>query len=260
CLVATGLLLNSFVRLLRVDTGFNTQHVITVALNMPAARYPIIAKRSQFLQSVMEGVRTLPGVTAVGISNLLPLAGEGSNNIINVDGDTTPFMQRTIADFRLINEDFFWTMGIPILQGRPIDASDRTHKVSVMSEALARRLWPNENPLGKQFRLGDPNGPALEVIGIAGEVRGVSLQKNPNPTVYLPYWQRDRSTMSLIVRTEMNPGAIVSSVRQEIHRIDPEMPAVEFRTLDQIVTDTVAVRRFQLVLVLLFAVIALCLA
>src|SRR5262245_39982554 len=260
CLVATGLLLNSFVRLLRVDTGFNAQHVITVALNMPAARYPGIAKRSQFLQSVVESVRTLPGVMAVGISNLLPLAGEGSNNIINVDGDTTPFMQRPIADFRLINDDFFRTMGIPILQGRPIDPSDRTHNVSVMSEALARRLWPNEKPLGKQFRLGDPNGPALEVIGIAGEVRGVSLQKNPNPTVYLPYWQRDRATMSLIVRTQMNPAAIVSSVRNEIHRFDPEMPAAGFRTLDQVVADSVAVRRFQLALVLLFAVLALCLA
>jgi predicted permease len=260
CLVAAGLLLNSFVRLLRVDTGFNTQHVITVALNMPAARYPGIAKRSQFLQSVIEGVRAVPGVTAVGISNLVPLAGEGSNNIINADGDTTPFTQRPIADFRMINEDFFRAMGIPILHGRTIEASDRTRKVSVMSEALAERLWPKENPLGKLFRLGDPNGPALEVIGIAGEVRGVSLQKNPNPTVYLPYWQRDRATMSLIVRNQMNPGAIVSSVRNEIHRLDPEMPAVEFRTLDQVVGDSVAVRRFQLVMVLLFAVIALCLA
>jgi putative ABC transport system permease protein len=260
CLVAAGLLLNSFVRLLRVDTGFSTEHVITVDLNMPAARYPDIAKRSQFLQSIIEGVRALPGVTAVGISNLLPLAGEGSNNIINVDGDTTPFIQRPVADFRLINEDFFRAMGIPMLQGRAIQGSDRTRKVSVMSEALARRLWPNENPLGKQFRLGDPNGPALEVIGIAGEVRGVSLQKNPNPTVYLPYWQRDRATMSLIVRTQMNPVTIVPPVRNEIHKFDSEMPALEFRTIDQLVTDSVAVRRFQLSLVLLFAVLALCLA
>jgi len=260
CLVAAGLLLNSFVRLLRVDTGFNTDHVITVALNMPAARYPNIAKRSQFLQNVIEGSRGLPGVTAVGISNLLPLDGEGSNNIINVDGDTTPFIERPIADFRLINEDFFRAMGIPILQGRPMEASDRTRKVSVMSEALARRLWPNENPLGKQFRLGDPNGPPLEVIGVAGDVRGVSLQKNPNPTVYLPYWQRDRATMSLIVRTQTNPASVVSSVRNEIHRFDPEMPAVEFRTLDQVVSDSVAVRRFQLTLVLLFAALALGLA
>jgi putative ABC transport system permease protein len=260
CLVTAGLLLNSFVRLLRVDTGFNTEHVISVALNMPAGRYPGIAQRSQFLQSVIEGVRALPGVTAVGVSNLLPLAGEGSNNIINVDGDTTPFMQRPIADFRLVNEDFFNAMGVPVLEGRPIEASDRTHRVSVISEALARRLWPNQTPLGKQFRLGDPNGPALEVIGIAGDVRGVSLQKNPNPTVYLPYWQRDRATMSLIVRTEMNPAAIASPVRDEIHRLDPEMPAAEFRTLDQVVADSVAMRRFQLALILLFGGLALCLA
>jgi len=260
CLVAAGLLLNSFVRLLRVDTGFNTEHVVSVALNMPAGRYPGIAQRSQFLQSVIEGVRALPGVTAVGVSNLLPLAGEGSNNIINVEGDTTSFMERPIADFRLVNEDFFRAMGIPVLEGRSMEASDRTQRVSVMSEALARRLWPNETALGKKLRLGDPNGPALEVIGIAGDVRGVSLQKNPNPTVYLPYWQRDRATMSLIVRTEMNPAAIVSPVRNEIQRLDPEMPAAEFRTLDQVVADSVAVRRFQLALILLFGGLALCLA
>ncbi len=142
CLVAAGLLLNSFVRLLRVDTGFNTEHVLTMDLNMPEemASTSDTAHRSQFLQKAIDSTRTLPGVQAVGVSNLLPLAGEGSNNIISLDGDTTPFMQRPIADFRMVNEQFFQAMGIPLLQGRPLQPSDGTPRVSVISLALATRL------------------------------------------------------------------------------------------------------------------------
>jgi putative ABC transport system permease protein len=255
-LVAAGLLLNSFVRLLHVDSGFHTSNVMAVDLNMPDARYPDLERRSQFLQEAIEAARTLPGVSTAAVSSLLPLAGEGNNQIINLDGDTTPVMQRPIADFRMVSEDFFRTMGIPVMQGRGLELADRTHIVSVISDTLARRLWPNQNPLGKRFHLGSPSGPPLEVVGVAGEVRGVHLQQGPNPTVYLPYWQRNRAIMTLIVRTEANPTTIASSIRNEIHTLDPEMP-VEFRTLDQIVSASVALRRFQLTLVLLFAAMAL---
>jgi predicted permease len=259
CLAAAGLLLNSFVRLLNVDKGFDAGHVITVDLNMPATRYPDTAHRTEFLRSAIQAAAAMPGVSAVGISNLLPLDGEGSNNIINVDGDTTPFYQRPIADFRLVNEDFFRAIGIPLLRGRTIQASDSTGHVSVISSGLAQRLWPNEDPLGKHFHLGDPKGPALEVVGIAGDVRAAHLQSLPNPTVYLPYWQRDRAVMSLIVRTPNDPVSVAASVRAIIRELNRDMP-VNFRTLDEIVSASVAQRRFQLNLVLLFAAVALGLA
>ena len=260
CLIAAGLLLNSFVRLLHVDKGFDAEHVITVGINLPATRYPEIANRSAFVRGLIDDTRTLPGVSAVGISNLLPLAAEGSNNMINLDGDTTPISQRPIADFRLINEDFFRAMGIPILEGRGIEATDRGRNVSVISEAAAKRIWPGRNPVGQHYHLGDPSAPALEVIGIVGDVHAGSLQQRPNPTVYLPYWQRDRSVMTLIVRAAGDPASITGAVRAEIRRRDPEIPVPQFRSMTDIVSASVAPRRFQLTLVLLFAGIALALA
>ena len=260
CLVAAGLLLNSFVRLLHVDKGFNPEHAITVNLNLPAPRYPDLAHRSDFLHKAIDATRALPGVSAVGVSNLLPLAGEGSNNMINLDGDTTPLMERPIADFRSINEDFFHAMEIPIVQGRVVQASDRGRPVSVISEAAARRIWPGKNPVGQHYHLGDLSAPSLEVIGVAGDVRAGSLQKQPNPTVYIPYWQRDQRQMTLIVRTPMDPASIANAVRAEIRRLDPEMPVPQFRSMGEIVSASVAQRRFQLTLVLLFAAIALALA
>jgi len=106
----------------------------------------------------------------------------------------------------------------------------------------------------------DPNGPAIEVIGVAGDVRGVNLQKRPNPTVYVPYWQRDRPGMSLVVRTAIAPAAIENAVRAEVRRLDPELPVPQFRSMNDIVSASVAQRRFQLTLILLFAGIALALA
>jgi predicted permease len=260
CLIAAGLLLNSFVRLLHVDKGFDAGSVITVNLNLPVARYPDTAHSAEFIRRVIEATRALPGVSAVGISNLLPLAGEGSNNIINLDGDTTPEMARPIVDFRFINEDFFRAMGIPIVQGRAVEAGDRGRYVSVISAAAAKRIWPGQNPMGKRYHLGDPSAPALEVIGVVGDVHAGSLQKQPNPTVYIPYWQRQRSLMSLIVRTSMDPASIAGGVRAEIRRLDPEMAVPQFQTMDEIVSASVAQRRFQLTLVLLFGAMALVLA
>jgi predicted permease len=261
CLVAAGLLLNSFVRLLHVDKGFDAEHVMTVDINLPSARYPDLARRADFLRKTLEAMHAIPGVSAAGVSNLLPLAGEGSNNIINLEGDTTPVSERTIADFRLINEDFFRAMGIPLTLGRAIESSDRTHPVSVISAATAQRLWPGQNPLGKRFHLGDPSAPALEVIGVAGDVSAASLQKQANPTIYIPYWQRfDQRRCTLIVRATMEPSAIAGAVRAEIRRLDPEIPVPQFQTMGEIVSASVAQRRFQLTLVMLFAAIALGLA
>jgi predicted permease len=260
CLVAAGLLLNSFVRLLHVDKGFDAERVITVDLNLPTTRFPDLAHRSDFLRSVIDATRALPGISAVGVSNLLPLAGEGSNDLINLDGDTTPVTERPIADFRLINEDFFRVMGIPILQGRAIESTDRGRYVSVISAAAAKRIWPGIDPLGQHYHLGDPTAPSIEVIGVAGDVSAGSLQKQPNPTVYVPYWQRGQRQWSLTVRTPMDPASIAGAIRAEIRRLDPELPLPRFRSMEEIVSASVAQRRFQLTLVLLFAAIALGLA
>ena len=257
CLVAAGLLLNSFVRLMRVERGFDVERVVTVHLNLPSSRYPDRAKRAAFLRNAVDRLRALPGVNAAAVSNLLPLAGEGSNNIVSLEGSNTPEVERPIVDFRCVSEDYFRAMGIPLRQGRLFNQADRDRGVTLVSALTAERFWPGQNPIGKRFYLGVT---LLEVIGVAGDVRGNGLQKAPGPTVYIPYWQRDRPDMSLILRTAMDPASIASAVRGEIRKLDAELPVPRFQTMRQIVSAAVAQRRFQLTLVLVFAGVALVLA
>ena len=260
CLVAGGLLVHSFFKLLDVDRGFETQRIVTVSLNLPNTRYPDREKRAAFLHSMLEHVQVLPGVTSAGISNMLPLGGEGGNNLIAPEGSKLPMMERPLADIRQVSPDYFRTLGIPLRTGRFFGEGDRSHNVALISPLAAERLWPGQNPLGKRFHVGGDQSPLNEVVGIAGDVRGVSLNKNPSATVYLPYWQRNFNQASLAVKTAMEPLAASSAIRAAIRAVDPELPVPAFRTMDEIVTESVAQRRFQMTLVLLFGLTALLLA
>ncbi|HXA65302.1 MAG TPA: ABC transporter permease [Bryobacteraceae bacterium] len=260
CLVAGGLLLHSFFKLLDVDRGFETQRIVTVSLNLPGTRYPDLQKRAAFLQSMLDHVRVLPGVLSAGVSNMLPLGGEGGNNLVAPEGSKVPLMERALADIRQVSPDYFRTLGITLRAGRFFGEGDRGHNVALVSPLTAARLWPGQNPLGKRFQVGGDQSPLNEVVGIAGDVRGVSLNKNPSATVYLPYWQRNFNQASLAVRTAMDPLAASSAIRKAIREVDPELPVPAFRTMDEIVAESVAQRRFQMALVLLFGATALLLA
>ena len=256
CLVVGGLLLASFVRLLHVDKGFQPERAMVVGLALPGSQYPTPASHVQFVRNLVQRVESLPGVISAGVSNRGPLSGEGSNLSIDVEGAPRG-VDRPIVDYRCVTPGFFRAIGIPLVSGRLIAESDGEHPVSVVSALTARRLWPNENPVGKRFKLGSDD--FIEVVGVVGDVRS-SLNKSPNMTVYLPYWQRERSAFALHVRTAMDPLAIANGVRAEIRRLDPSLVVPQFRTLDGIVDASLAQRRFQLTLVMVFALAALLLA
>jgi predicted permease len=257
CLVGAGLLLNSFVRLIHVDRGFAVDRITTVTLNMPVSRYPDAAHRTEFLRKLVDQVKSLPGVSYAAVTNLIPLAGEGNNNIIRAEGNIAPELESPIANRRLISEDYFQTMGIALTRGRFFEEADRPRKVAILSEATARRLWPDQDPIGKRMRMGAAEQPLLEVIGVVADVRSDGLNKAPSLTAYMFNNQRD---MALLVRTAMDPASIGGAVRGIIRSLDAEMPVPEFRTMQQIVSKSVGERRFQLTLVLLFSAIALVLA
>lgn len=260
CLVAAGLLLNSFVRLMEVEKGFDVQHVMAVDMYLAGARYSNGEKRAEFLRRTLDAVKPLPGVTAVGVSNMLPLTGEGNSNLLIVEGVDAPLFERPLVDMRSVSGDYFRAMGIPLRAGRVFDESDRKRGVAIIGESNARKLWPGENPLGKHVRFGEPTAPLMEIIGVAGDVRANGLQKAPEQVVYTPYWYRGRSATSLVIRTGMNPASIAGAVRAELRKLDPELPVPQFRTMQDIVSASVAERKFQLSLVLVFAGIALVLA
>ncbi len=260
CLIAGGLLLHSFVKLLHVDRGFEAERVVTVTLNLPGSRYPNLEKRAAFVQSLLERVQSLPGVAAAGISNMLPLGGEGNNNMLSAEGTNEPMVDRPIADIRQVNPEYFRTMGIPLRAGRIFSEADRDRKIALVSALAAARLWPGVDAIGKRFRQGGDDSPLLEVVGVVGDVRGASLNHAPSLTIYMPYWQRFFGQASLAVKTAMDPPGASSAIRGAIRQIDPELPIPAFRTMEDIVAESVAQRRFQMNLILLFAVAALLLA
>ena len=261
CLIAGGLLLRSFVKLLESEKGFTVQQVITVNLNLPDARYPDPPRRVGFIRSLLESVRALPGVQSAGVSNMLPLSGEGGNNLITVEGTTVPLTERPLADIRGVNPAYFATLGIPLRQGNIFEDTDRDRKVAIVSALTAARLWPGQSPVGKRFKVGDPDGPFVDVVGVVGDVRSVGLDKPPSMTIYFPYWQqRTWRGPTFAIRTASVSLDFSSELRHAIHRIDPELPVPRFQTMEQVVDESVAQRRFQMTLLLLFALAALVLA
>ena len=242
CLAAAGLLLNSFVRLMHVDKGFDTDHVVSVELYLAGTRYPEKA-RVEFLRKAVEAISPLPGVTAAGVVNVLPLTGEGNNNLLVVDGINAPLWERPLVDMRSVNGDYFRAMGIPLRSGRVFQESDREHGVTIVGESTARKIWPGENPVGKNVHFGEPTAPVMEVIGVAGDVRGNGLQKVPQQVLYIPYWYRGRNATSVVVRTGMDPKSIAGVVRAELRKLDPELPVPQFKTMADIVSASVSERR-----------------
>jgi len=259
CLMAAGLLLHSFVNLLQVDRGFQSERVVAVSLGLPG-RYQTTAKRAEFVHSLLDKMAAIPGVTSVGVSNVLPLGGEGANNLIGVEGTTLPLMERPLADVRQINPQYLQTMSIPLFAGRTLAESDRDRNVALVSKQTAERVWPGANPIGKRFRIGSDDGPLISVVGVVGDVHGVSLSKKPSLTVYVPYWQRNMFALSFVAKTAGDPRSSSAAIRTAIHQVDAELPVPAFQTMDEIVSGSVAQRRFQMNLVLLFAVVALLLA
>ena len=265
CLVAAGLLLHSFYQLLNVDVGFDARSVVTVDASVSVQRYPTIEGRITLARSLIEGAERLPGVMSAGVASKLPMTGEGGNAVLSPDGGTLPREQRPIADIRVVNPEYLGTMGIPLRAGRLFAERDRGHPVAVVSALTANRLWPGGDAVGKRFRVGPETAPPIDVVGVAGDVRGVSLERKPSLTVYVPYWQGlgptgRGSDLSLVFRTSVAPLALSTSIREMVRRQDPELPISAFRTMDTVIGDSVSQRRFQTTMVLLFAFAATLLA
>jgi predicted permease len=264
CLIAGGLLLHSFVKLVYVDSGFDSEHIITVDVNLGRGdngRYPNVVKQAAFVSSTLDRLREIPGVISVGVSDRLPLSGSGQNDAMIVEGQDVPAFERPMAAIRGVNIEYFPTLGMSLARGRLFDESDRNRRlVAVISSAAAERAWPGENPIGKQFRFLRSN--PYEVIGIVNDVRGDSLEKTPPLHVYLPYWQPYFRYVHFwfAVKTAGDPLLMSSTIRSAIREIDRELPLPEFRTMDDIVAGSLGQRRFQMNLVLLFALAAIVLA
>jgi putative ABC transport system permease protein len=262
-LIVAGLLTTSMVRLLGVDKGFTTDHVLTANISLPPWSYTKFAQKQEFYENVMARVRALPGVKSAGWISRLPLQGEEKVDNIYVPGQLTPRSQAPVANYRYVSPGYFESMGIFLRRGRLIEPADRDRNVALISESVARKLWAGGNPLGKQFYPGSGAKTLTEVIGVVADIRTVALDEPPLMMVYLPAGSArpwSGSYASLVVRAAVAPSALASAVRGAIQSVDSGVPIKHLRPMSEIVSESVGVRRFQMVLASLFAIFALLLA
>jgi putative ABC transport system permease protein len=245
---------------MKIDKGFETESVIAADLMLPGSRYAKEEIREQFYERLLAKIRSLPGVRSAGLVSVLPLEGEGWTDVVTLEGDRRPLMERPMANYRFVSTEYFSAIGIPLLQGRFIEDTDRNSMPAVISQTVAMRLFPGENPIGKRFRRADEKEAAFEIVGVVGDIRAASLQNAPGMLVYVPYWFRSRTNFSVVARTAMDPVTTAPALRAAVRETDSDVPLAGIRTMQQVVSDSVSQRRFQMALVLLFACTALILA
>jgi len=198
-------------------------------------------------------------VTRAAVISRLPLAGEDWVDMVQKQGESRPIGELPPANFRFCSPDYFNTMGISFVGGGTFTEADRKRNLAVISEEAARTFWPGEDPVGKRFNRGDPEEPPFEVAGVVRDV-SIALHKKPVVTVYVPYWVRNRPTMSVVLRTASDPRAVGRSLRTAVWGLDPDTAVLEVRSMDDMVSESVEGRRFQVVMTGGFALSALFLA
>lgn len=257
----TGLLTASLMRLMRVDRGFDAERVVTARIDLPAKAYGgETAPREAFYKRVLEAVGRLPGVESAGVVSELPLNGDMWGDMARPIGDTRPFMELPAEHFRWISPGYMETIHLPLAAGRMLSASDEGKNVALVSENTAKELWPGRNAVGQEFTRGGTTEKRVTVIGVVKDARTISLAKVDPMMVYMPYWYRADMGGGLTVRTKMGGATMADEVRKAIWSVDPDASVPEVRALGGVVADSVANRRFEMDLLLLFAASALLLA
>ena len=264
-LASAGLLVKSFIRLQQVDRGFNPDNVLSLVVRLPNAGYPEDEQLVQFFGQAMERVRHLPGVRSAGMVNFLPLyGGLGSSTGFKIEGRPEPPPgQGPSCDVRVVDGAYFPTLGIPILRGRNFSPLEerQAKRVILINEALARKHFPNEDPIGQRLDVAMFENPVVtEVIGVVGNVRYDSLIDEAPPAVYFPHPELPYPFMTLVLRTEGDPTAVAPAVQREIRALDPNQPVSDVRTMDQVMSEAVSRSRFNTLLLGLFAALATLLA
>ena len=257
----TALLTASLVKLMNVNSGFTTERTITATINLPSESYRDDQHRAAFYRDVLERIHGLPGVEYAAFTSVLPLTGGGWGLMARVTGDSRPVTQLPLETVRSVSPQYFSGIGLRIIDGKTFDEGDWGKNLASVSEKTAKTLWPGKDPLGRQFTLRDPaTEKPFTVVGVVADARTVSLATPDPMLIYVPYWYRCNAMGGLVIRTHQDPSAMADVIRQTIWKIDPGVPVPTVRALGGIVADSVANRRFEMDLLLLFAVSALFLA
>jgi putative ABC transport system permease protein len=268
-LIGAGLLINSFLHLRNVDPGFRAEKVLTMKIVLPELRYSDKEKRGVFYRELIRRVEILPGAVSAAVATNLPLTETGNSVGVSIEGRADPAPDRVpIVITRIISPRYFETMGIPLLKGRAFTEEDKTEtespSVVVISETTARSFWPGEDALGKHIKVGSPSNNEnkwLTVIGVMKDVRQFELVVEPKPQMYLPFTQANFfEPRALVVKTNLEPLSLAATVRKTVWEIDKDQPVSDITSMESIVSESVARQRFSMLLLGIFATLALVLA
>jgi putative ABC transport system permease protein len=261
-LVGAGLLIRSFVQLMRSDLGVNTKNVLTMELALPRIKYPEAQQRINFYQELVARVQHLPGVTEAAAVNFVPLGRNNSSSNFRIEGQPAPPSgKEPHADFRVVTDRYFQAVGTPIRQGRAFTEADKQGSplVVIINEQLARRYFPQGDAIGKRLVIDEKDGP-IEIVGIAGDVKDDDLDEEARLTVYRPFRQEAWWSMALVARTSSDPAQLAPAVRAELRAIDPEQPVYNIKTMEQVVDESISAKRLAMMMLGFFALGALLLA
>jgi len=267
-LIAAGLLIHSFTRLQDVAPGFDSSRLLTFRLSLPESRYTTFQKGQSFFDEFFTGLRRRPGVRGVAAINALPFSGFGGSRSFHIEGreEKRPEDQ-TEEQLRIVTDGYFAAMGIPIVTGREFTERDALNqpRVAVVNDAMAKKHWPHESPIGKRVSFSTNEPHWYEIVGVAGNIKHRALEAVDRPELYVPYRQPlfagwTVRPMYVIARTSADPASIVAIARHEIARVDPDQPISDVRTMDERIGRSLSSRRFSMVLLALFAGLALTLA
>ena len=272
-LVGAGLLMKSFVRLQNVNPGFNAHNVLTMEISLPQVKYPSSGPNYlggdstiSFFAEALRRIRQLPGVEASAGTTILPLSGTNGDSSFAIEGaDLNGKGPGPDEELRAITPDYFRVLQTPLGHGRFFNESDTAMSpaVAIINEALARKYWSNQDAVGKRITFSDPRKPDVKwitIVGVVGNVRHRGLEIDPQPEYYTPHTQFPSRSMIVAVRSSQDPRSLTSAIRREIQSLDPEQPIANVRTFVQVVEESVAPRRLSVVLLGVFAGIALLLA
>jgi putative ABC transport system permease protein len=262
-LISAGLLINSFVRLMQVNRGFDPTNVLTMNINLPYSKYPTGTQQTAVLKQILERVSAVPGVNSAGLTLSLPFTG-GPATGFEIEGrPPAEASHEPIADIRIVDGNYFRTLAVPLRAGRTFTDSDTAGapRVMIISEEMARRHWPHENPIGRRVTMKDWGPPLTgEIVGVVGDVKADGLDSATRPMIYWPYPQFPNIFNNLVIRTEDDPTRIIATVKNQIWSVDREQPLSRIQTMEEVIAGSVAPRRFNTLLLGIFAALALALA
>ncbi|MGA9769112.1 MAG: ABC transporter permease [Blastocatellia bacterium] len=265
-LIGAGLMIRSFIQLQKFDLGFNPNNLLTMKVQVSGSKYREEKPVADFFQQIIQRMQTVPGVESIGGTSSIFLSDTPSSTGFSIEGRPV-FTEAESIEVPLdaVTTDYFKVMGIPLMKGRVFDDHDQIGSplVVIINETFARRFFPDEDPLGKRFMYGQPDGnnpPWMTIVGVVADVRRTGFDKEVRPETFLPQNQQPDGTLTIVARTASNPASFANALRSEVWAVDKDQSVFKIETMDETLSEMTSERRFNMLLLGLFAAVALILA